>query len=92
MKMIKYSSLHTANHEVVSVKGIVVLFVRMGDLRVHAWFRVVQNLAVYVLPWTKLIDRCTRAVFPSARKSSCGLLDRGEYIDAGNSQWGSHQN
>lgn len=49
MKTIKLLSLHTGNPEVVSVEGIVLILVCMGDLGMCTWFGVLENLAVGVL-------------------------------------------
>lgn len=41
METMKLPPLFIANCRVVSVEGVVHLFVRMGDLRICAWFGVV---------------------------------------------------
>lgn len=45
-KSIKSSPFHTMNREVVSVEGIVLLLIQVGNLRVRSWFEVVVTL-----PW-----------------------------------------
>lgn len=60
--------LRTANGKVVSVEGIMHLYVRMGDLRVRSWFGVVENLVIDVLLGTSFMYRCIRRIFPSEQK------------------------
>lgn len=47
---------------IVSVDGILFLFVPMGDLHMHACFGVVDNLAVDVLLETFFIDGNNRGI------------------------------
>lgn len=68
VKTIRSPPLHTLNCEVVSVDGIVPLFVHLGDLRVCTWFGVVDNLAVNLLLGTSFIDPCIGEIFPTERK------------------------
>lgn len=68
MKTIKSQPLRTANCEVVSMEGIGPLFVRIGDLHMHALFGVVENLAVDMILGTSFIDCSVRGLFSSERK------------------------
>lgn len=65
---IEQPQLRTATREHVNVEGVIPMFVRIGDLRVRAWFGVVENLAVDILVGTSFIDRCIRGIFPTERK------------------------
>lgn len=44
------------------------MIVRMGDLHVHAWFRVFENFVGDVLLGKSFTDRCIRSIFASERK------------------------
>lgn len=44
------------DRKVVNIKDIVPLFMYMGNLRVHLWFGILQNLALDLLLGTSVID------------------------------------
>lgn len=50
------------------IEGIVPLFDGMADLRLGAWFPIVENLAGNVLLITLLIDGCICKMFPTGPK------------------------
>lgn len=68
MKKIILPPLCTANYKMISVEGIVQLLVSKHDLRVHAWFAVVENLARNALRGFEFIDCCIKGVFSSERE------------------------
>lgn len=52
----------------MSVEGVVPLFVHIGDLRVWAWFGIVEMLVVDALLGTSFIDQYIHGIFPTERK------------------------
>lgn len=52
----------------VSIEGIVPLFIRPGDLHVCTWIGTVENFAVDLVLGTLFMDRCIRGMFPAERK------------------------
>lgn len=76
MKIIKSPPMRKINRAVVSVKEIVLPFVRMGDRRVGAWFEKVQNLIVDVLLGTAFIYLYSRKYLPPSKKLSGGNRDQ----------------
>lgn len=77
IKRIKVPLLRTANHNIVNVGDIVLLFAYIGDLRVCTWFGIVENLAVDFLLETSFINRCICGIFSTKKKSSLGI--RGQW-------------
>lgn len=62
-------SLHLQmEKQAVHIASVILLFMRIGDLRARTWFGVVVNLAVHVLSATSLIYLCIRDLFPSEYK------------------------
>lgn len=66
----------TANGEIVSVEVIVPLYVRIGYLKIGAWFGIIENLAVDKLLGTSFIDRCNAAYYQLNKNSSLEVRDR----------------
>lgn len=60
--------MRTATKKAVPIKGLLSLHVCRGDLHTHAWFIIVESLAVYLLLWTANIIWCIRSIFPTERK------------------------
>lgn len=58
-----HPSLPTVNVKGEIIDVIVPKFVRIGDLRVHAWFGVVANLAVDALLARSLSNAASRAFY-----------------------------
>lgn len=67
VKSIKAPQCRTANRKVVS-NGIVAPLIRIVDLRVGAWFEIVENMAIYVLLGTWYIDRHKGEIFQTERQ------------------------
>lgn len=55
--------------EPISLDGSIFLLVPLSDLIVRVWLAVDMNLAVYFLLENSFIDRYTRIIFSSERKS-----------------------
>jgi len=60
--------LIAATRQAVSIEGVILLHVRVGELRVRVWFGVVSKLAVPALLGTSFIDSFIRAILPLDRK------------------------
>lgn len=56
IKMVRDPKLTGATSEKRNLTGFILLHIRLGDLRVRAWFGVVENFAVKVLLGTSFID------------------------------------
>lgn len=60
--------LRTATKAPILLDGTILLFVKIGELRVRVWFGIVKNLAVDILLGTSFIDRYIQGIFLSERK------------------------
>lgn len=60
--------LSTATKERILLDGTILLLVKIGDLRVPVWSRIVETLAVDKLLGTSFNDRKICAIFPCDRK------------------------
>lgn len=68
VKPVADPGLTAAGKQTITVEGVILLHVQLGDLRVRVWFGVVKNLAVSVLLGTSFIDRFVTGIFPPERK------------------------
>lgn len=64
----QFPRLRTATKKPISLDGIILLFIRIGDFSVREWFGIVGNLALDILLGTSFIYRHIRGVFSSERK------------------------
>lgn len=83
MKTITSPLVRIAPREVSSVERIVPLSVRMTDLRMLAWFGVVENHVVDVLLATSFIDRCIPNIPFRAKNRPVAFSTNGNYTNAG---------
>lgn len=58
IELIESLKFITANTEVISIHGGILLVVHMGDLQTRIWLDFVQNVAADVLLRTTYIDKC----------------------------------
>lgn len=65
---IKTLQQQAASLDVINTKSFVPLFIRAGDLHLHAWFGIVKNFAVYVLLCKSTIPWCNGWIIPAERK------------------------
>lgn len=56
------------SRKAASIKRIVPLFVGIGNLLVHAWFAIVEILAVHLLLGMLFTDQYIQGIFPTERK------------------------
>lgn len=68
MKRIESPLFRTAKCEVISVEANLPLFVCIGDLRVHYWSAMVENVAVNI----QLVRRSSIAVFVYSSRRAKG--------------------
>lgn len=57
-----------ASFKQTTLDGTILLYLRLGDLRVHVWFEAVPDLALNLLLGTLLIDRFVRGIIPAEQK------------------------
>lgn len=74
VRSIKSQQSQTGKSVVVNIEGLLLLFIRIGDLCVRAWFVIFKNLAVDVLFVSSFIDTCVCGIFPPEYKSVPCLL------------------
>lgn len=65
---VRNPGLTAVANQSVEVQGVILLHVRIGDLRFRIWFRVVQSLAVPLLLGTFFIDRFVLTIFTPERQ------------------------
>lgn len=88
MRAIEDPDLTAATKKFVSVHGVILLHVPLGDLHVNAWIGVVPCLAVTILLGTSFIEYVIRVIYPQERKafplhyhpfSIVDILDKSKY-------------
>lgn len=82
MKRIRSLPLPTTNCQVVSIKGNVPHFVRMGNLHLRVWFEKVENLTVDRLFETSLIDDVPFIIAMRAKNRPVAFSTSGDFTDA----------
>lgn len=60
--------LTAADRQEISILEVILLHVRIRDLRIKSWFGIVENLSVSVLLERNFLDRFIKDIFPSERK------------------------
>lgn len=62
------AAIVNTDHAVEKIEGNVPFYIRIGNLRVHVWFGIVENLAFEVLLGTSIIDQGIPGIFPTEHK------------------------
>lgn len=68
IRAMKHPGLTAATNQSVSVDGVILLHVLLGELPVKVFFSVVTHLGVPLLLGTSFIDRFVRGIYPQVRK------------------------
>lgn len=55
--------MQTANREVMNMEGVVSLLTSIGELHVHAWLGIFENLVVDIFLGASIIDQCICGIF-----------------------------
>lgn len=59
-----FLKLRAANEQPIRSDGFLLSHFQIDDLRIHLWFGVVEDIAVYFLMGTSFIDQNLQVVFP----------------------------
>lgn len=68
VKSFKLPQFRAIDREVLSIEPFLPLFTPIGDLRLHAWFGIVENLIADLLLETSFIDGLIRRIFSNEQK------------------------
>lgn len=68
IRLIELPQLSSSIRDVLSIEGLGPLFICIGNLRLRAWFEIVEDLATEVFPGTSFTDRCILRIVPIERE------------------------